>query len=102
LFAKLTGMSQKFCVSLSVSHVYMWWLATLDAEEEKPVTANPQQGGPQFTAIGARGKDHYFISNPCQLANPSWKIKYNNNSVDSKNDDQAQSTPTGKLPINFS
>jgi hypothetical protein len=30
----------------------------------------------------------------------SWKIKYNDNSVDTQNHDQAQSTPTRKLPIN--
>src|SRR5258708_40106714 len=28
-----------------MSHVYVWWLATLQAEEKESITADPQQGG---------------------------------------------------------
>jgi hypothetical protein len=38
-------LKPKLRVSPRVSHMYMRWLATLQAEEKEPITADPQQGG---------------------------------------------------------
>src|ERR1039457_2812033 len=39
------GLDPEFRVSPGMSHMYVWWLTTLHAEEEEPVTADLQQGG---------------------------------------------------------